>query len=159
MKTTSIDLQSPPDLPHSGRILCETGFDTAEKIGIARIRLSLPRCGISAVVAEFTDADRALLAWKQTMRLSDTCDFSILFTDGAAMRGSFRMSEKAKNFLSLPRIVRMALGVCPLARGYIVSCILVDKGGGPLSCAQLDGYALNQHPPHSRAVHNPASAK
>ncbi|KFI08108.1 hypothetical protein JN27_06660 [Massilia sp. BSC265] len=111
---------------------------------------------MTAVVSEFTDADRALVAWKQARRLSDSCDFSILFTDGAAIRGSFGVSEKAKNLLSLPRIVRMALGICPLARGYVASCVLVDKSGGPLSHAQLDEYALKQHVPPVKPAQCPS---
>ncbi|MFC5460030.1 hypothetical protein [Massilia niabensis] len=155
MKTTSNHFQSSSHAVNSGRMAVEPASDPDEKIGIVRIRLCLPRCGMTAIVSEFTDADRALVAWKQARRLSDSCDFSILFTDGAAIRGSFGVSDQAKNLLSLPRIVRMALGVCPLARGYVARCVSIDKGGGPLSHAQLDGYALNLHGLHPKSAHVP----
>lgn len=153
METTSIHLQSSSQAPNGSRMAVAQAPDPDEQIGIVRIRLRLPGCGMTAVVSDFTDADRALVAWKQARRLSDSCDFSILFTDGAAIRGSFGVSDQAKNLLSLPRIVRMALGVCPLARGYVASCVLVDKGGVPLSHAQLDGYALKQPVSPTKSAH------
>lgn len=156
MKTASIHFASATQAANSAPLAVAPPSDFDEKIGIVRIRLRLPRCGMTAVVSEFTDADRALVAWKKARGLSDSCDFSILFTDGAAIHGSFGVSEKAKNLLSLPRIVRMALGVCPLARGYVASCVLVDKSGGPLSHAQLDGYALKQHVPPLKSTHCPS---
>jgi len=39
--------------------------DSDEKIGIVKTRVRLPRCGMSVGVSEFTDADRARVAWKQ----------------------------------------------------------------------------------------------
>jgi hypothetical protein len=135
---------------------CMHGISTCEldeKIGIARIQLRLPDCGISAVVSEYTDADRALTAWRRANYLSNACDFSILFTDGATIKGRFGLTEMAKSLLSLPRIVLMSMGASSLARGYMTSCVLMDKSGSPLGVERLDSYALNQH------IHQPKPAR
>jgi hypothetical protein len=114
-----------------------------EKIGIARIRLRLPACGMTAVVAGFLEADRALMAWKQTRRSVRGCEYAIVFTDGVTLQGKFS-AVKARSLPSLWRIIQFTLGITSSTAGVRVNHALVDRHGTPLSMATLERYALER---------------
>lgn len=119
-------------------------FEHVEKIGIARIRLSLPACGMTAVVSGFFEADRALTAWKQASRPVHACEYAIQFTDGASLQGRLSSSAKAPKTLSLWRVVQLAMGMRSAATGQRVDHALVDRNGKPVSTALLEHYLLER---------------
>jgi len=119
-------------------------FDPIEKIGIARIRLSLPKCGTTVVAAGFFEADRALTAWKDAARPVHACEYAIQFIDGAALRGRFSSSAKTARLPSLWKVVQLALGVGSAAAGLRVYHALVDRNGKPVDTSLLEHYALER---------------
>lgn len=119
-------------------------FDSTEKIGIARIRLSLPKCGMSVVVAGFFEADRALTAWKDAARPVHDCDYAIQFIDGASLRGRFSSSRKNAKPPSLWKVAQIALGAGSAAAGLRVCSALVDRNGTPVTTGLLEHYALER---------------
>lgn len=118
--------------------------DAKKKIGIARIRLRLPVCGVTAVVSGFLEADRALTAWKQASRPVHACEYTIQFTDGASLRGRFFSASKKANPPSLWRVVQMPLGMTKAAAGYRVDHALVDRQGKALATGLLKQYSLEK---------------
>jgi hypothetical protein len=119
-------------------------IEPVEKIGIARIRLSLPLCGMTAVVLGFFEADRALTAWKDAARPVHACEYAIQFTDGASLRGRFSSSAKTSRLPSLWKVVQIALGVGSAAAGLRVSHALVDRNGNTVNTSLLEHYALER---------------
>jgi hypothetical protein len=119
-------------------------FDDLEKIGIARIRLSLPVCGMTAVVSGFFEADRALNAWRQALRPIHACEYAIQFTDGASLQGRFSSSAKKPQTPSLWRVVQIILGMQSAVAGLRVDHALVDRNGKPVSTALLERYLLER---------------
>jgi hypothetical protein len=119
-------------------------FEHVEKIGIARIRLSLPVCGMTAVVSGFFEADRALTAWKLASWPVHACEYAIQFTDGASLLGRLSSSAKAPKTLSLWRAVQLAMGMRSAAAGQRVDHALVDRNGKPVSTALLEHYLLER---------------
>jgi hypothetical protein len=105
--------------------------------------LRLPACGMTAVVAGFLEADRALMAWKQTRRSVRGCEYAIVFTDGVTLQGKFS-AVKARSLPSLWRIIQFTLGITSSTAGVRVNHALVDRHGTPLSMATLERYALER---------------
>lgn len=118
--------------------------DGDEKIGIARIRLTLPVCGMTAVVSGFFEADRALTAWKETVRPLHACEYAIQFADGASLRGRFSSASKKPKLPSLWRVVQMTLGIVEAAAGLQVDHALVDRDGNTLAAGLLQRYSLER---------------
>jgi hypothetical protein len=117
-------------------------FELDEKIGITRIRLSLPVCGLTVVVADFCAAERALSAWRQASRPVHRYEYAIQFTDGAALRGQFALSAETPKTLSLRRVIRIALGKGSVATGLRVDHALIDRNGCPVEDELLVHYQL-----------------
>lgn len=117
-------------------------FDTDEKIGIARISLRSPVCGATAVAAGLFEAERALNAWKQASRPLGAFEYTVLFTDGAALHGKFSASKK-RSLPTLWRIIQVALGMATPA-GSCVDHALVDRNGNPLCTTLLEQYSLER---------------
>jgi hypothetical protein len=120
----------------------EFEWDADEKIGVARISLRLPMCGMTAVAAGLFEADRALSAWKQAYQPLEACEYTVLFTDGASLRGRFSASKK-RNLPSLWRIIQVALGMTPPI-GMRVNHALVDRDGNTLCTTLLEHYSLER---------------
>lgn len=115
-----------------------------EKIGIARIRLRLPVCGMTAVVSGFFEADRALTAWKQASQPVQACEYTIQFTDGASLRGTFSSSSRTPKPPSLWRIIQIATGMTTATAGLRAHHVLVDRHGNTLSTGFLEHYSLER---------------
>jgi hypothetical protein len=92
-------------------------FDTAEKIGIARISLRSPVYGSTAVAAGLFEAERAL-------------------------HGRFSASKK-RSLPTLWRIIQVALGMATPA-GLRVDHALVDRNGNHVCTTQLEQYSLER---------------
>lgn len=120
------------------------GEDADEKIGIARIRLTLPVGGMTAVVSGFFEADRALMAWKETFRPVRTCEYAIQFADGASLRGRFSSASKKPKLPSLWRVVQITLGIVDATADLHVDHALVDRDGNTLAACLLKRYALER---------------
>jgi hypothetical protein len=118
--------------------------DAGEKIGIARIRLRLPVCGMTAVVSGFYEADRALTEWKNSSRPVHACEYTIQFTDGNSLRGRFSFARKRPKLPSLWRIIQTALGVTAAAAGLQVDHALVDRHGNTLNTRLLEQYSIEK---------------
>lgn len=118
--------------------------DADEKIGIARIRLTLPAGRMTVVVSGFSEADRALAAWKEKFCPVRTCEYTIQFADGASLRGSFSSASKKLELPSLWRVVRITLGIANATEGLHVDHALVDRDGNALAADLLKRYALER---------------
>jgi hypothetical protein len=133
---------TPLYISHNG--ICTADEDAGEKIGISRIKLKLPVCGVTAVVSEFSEADRTLSTWNRALKLVHACEYAVLFTDGVSIRGKFSLSSKAKTLPSLTRIIQASLGLIAPTRGYLLDCVLVARDGTALSISSLENYSLNK---------------
>lgn len=118
--------------------------DADEKIGIARIRLTLPLGGITAVVSGFVEADRALMTWKERFHLIRTCEYAIQFADGASLRGRFSSTSKEPKLPSLWRVIQITLGIVSANAGLHIDHALVDRDGNTLAADLLQRYALER---------------
>lgn len=116
-----------------------------EKIGIVRIKLRIPVCGVTAMVSAFCEADRTLIAWNLALKLVHSCDYVIVFEDGMSMRGRFSLSSKAKTLPSLARMLHTALGLASPLRGCSVDCVLIDRDGSALGIDALERYSITKH--------------
>jgi hypothetical protein len=116
-----------------------------EKIGIARIKLSLPLSGTTAVVYECREADRALSAWKRASKLVHACEYAVIFTDGVIIRGRFSLGANARSLPSLSCIIQAAFGLGRPARGYCMDGVLIDRHGAPMKPGMLRHYSLANH--------------
>ena len=122
-----------------------TGGDADDTVGVARIKLSLPLSGTTAVVYEYREADRALDAWQRASRLVNACEYAVHFTDGVTIRGRF---SRAANARSLPCRFdknQAAFGFIPPARGYRMDGVLIDRDGNPMQARMLRQYSSARH--------------
>jgi hypothetical protein len=120
--------------------------DADEKIGIARITLRQPRRGVSVVVAGFFEADRVMLAWKTEARIAIDCEFTVLFTDGALLRGTLPLWCKVAGRPALRVHIRQNLRPDDPGRRQDREREVVDQYGRAVGEAVLDHYAVDEHP-------------
>lgn len=127
------------------RKLPPEAFDAVEMIGVARIRLSLPLSGTSAVVYECREADRVLSAWRRASKLVHACEYAVIFTDGVSVRGRFSQAGNARSLPSLFDIIQAALGFSDPTRGYCMDGVLIDRHGAPMKPGMLRHYSLAKY--------------
>lgn len=78
----------------------------AEKIGLRRIRLSMSRQRLSAIVGSFFAADKVLQGWALRQPGLLECEFEIVYDDGRTITGDFSFPRRPAGRPALMPFVR-----------------------------------------------------
>lgn len=122
---------------------------TAEKVGVARIRLSRARDNVSVMLGSFRDADLCIAGWAKSLGIQFVCNLDIRFSDGKC--GSYTVTwDPSSGRPSVSRYMRAVvlagepLRVFPsLAKVKSLECECATPAGRSTADLFLDRYELS----------------
>lgn len=82
---------------------------SAEKVGVAQIRIRQEAARSTAVLGSFIAADKLLKSWASVSRPQAECEFEIRYLDGSRLSGLYPMWQKCTTRQSLGAYVRRVL--------------------------------------------------